>query len=261
MVVTTAVSYKRYIKQKKQKKLYNKSCVLFIYILTLYLYIFLIFYFWIFFFFCGIFCFCFFLGVGTYRDPSVYECKACTVGTYSSDAGTETACPGCPMGRYGPTVIAPCVYCPSGQVQSTIGSPSGTAPEVCTNCQNGQHSVATTSSNTGASECQECTRGQFQDHSDRNTGSTSSHTCNVCGKGQYQNQNNQEACINCNKGRFQPSGQTSSQSISCKSCSILGNTKYQDTEVSEKQKMFFLKKTNFWKKVQKSIHCCHLIAL
>ena len=190
-----------------------------------------------------------FLGVGTYRDPSVYECKACTAGTYSADAGTETACPGCPMGRYGPTVIAPCVYCPSGQVQSTIGSPSGTAPEVCTNCQGGQHSVATTSSNTGASECQECTRGQFQDHSDRNTVSTSSHTCNVCGKGQYQNQNNQEACINCDKGRFQPSGQTSSQSISCKSCSILGNTKYQDTEVSEIKKCFY--KDSFLKKSKK----------
>jgi hypothetical protein len=171
-------------------------------------------------------------GVGKYRDPATFICETCSVGTYSATTATESACPGCPVGRYGPNPVEPCEYCPSGQVQAAPGQPTGTAPEVCSYCTSGQHSVATTVSNTGASECIPCVRGKSQNHADRNTGSTTSHTCIDCPKGTYNGQNEQAACSDCAVGMFQPApGTTGVQgynAIACKSCSIIGNTKYQD---------------------------------
>ena len=96
---------------------------------------------------------------------------------------------------------------------------TGTDPNFCSNCASGQHSVATTGSNTGASECKECVRGKSQNHAGRNSGSTSSHQCNDCTKGQYTNQKGQATCAPCAVGYYQPSkADANYDALACKNC-------------------------------------------
>ncbi|MBQ1812419.1 MAG: hypothetical protein II119_00500, partial [Bacilli bacterium] len=129
-----------------------------------------------------------------------YYCESCEKGTYQDVPGARvTSCKTCPAGQWQDHIgMSYCNKCRAGTYSTTVGATFG---NVCQACKAGTYS------SEGATSCQECGKGQYQDK----TGKSS---CKDCPKGSYQDKKGQTSCIKCSIGTYT----NTEGAVSCQTC-------------------------------------------